>query len=170
MDQSSEPAISFSSTPPINFITNNSSQWNSATDYNSVYDIPNETLQIDAVDIALAFGAVDLAGNTADVFSVSNAFSIDVTNSINENEGSTAWSIYPNPILIGHDLRVHAPAESGNAHVTIFDSQGKMIADMKYMGSNAPMIVNTAAWAEGMYMVRLVSERAQSSMPISVVR
>ena len=170
MDQSSEPAISFSSTPPINFITNNSSQWNSATDYTSVYDIPNETLQIDAVDIALAFGAVDLAGNTADVFSVSNAFSIDVTNGIKENEGSTTWSIYPNPILIGHDLRVNVPEESGNARITIFDGQGKMITDMSFMGSNNPIIVNTAAWSEGMYMVRLVSERSQSSMPVSVVR
>jgi len=30
--------------------------------------------------------------------------------------------------------------------------------------------VNTSAWAEGMYMIKLISENTQASMPVSVVR
>jgi hypothetical protein len=99
-----------------------------------------------------------------------NAFSIDIVNSLIELDGSSAWSVYPNPVLVGDDIRIHAPAVIGTARIMIFDGQGKLVHDLNYTGNNSPMVVATSTWAEGMYLVKLVSEHTQGSMPVSVVR
>jgi hypothetical protein len=168
MDQISEPAISFSSMPTINFIANNNSQWNSATNYTAVYDIPNETLQIPSVDIALAFGAIDLAGNSAQVFSVSNAFSVDVVNSVNDSEAPSVLSVYPNPTGGSERLYIQWPQVDAVISAMVYNSVGQCIETIQYNGTDSPLVMNVTPYASGTYYLRLHSSHAEISLPFSV--
>jgi hypothetical protein len=165
MNETSEPAISFSSTPSINFIVNNSSQWNAATNYTAAFDVPNETLQIPTVDISLVFGALDLAGNSAQVFSVSNAFSVDVTNSIFDVE-SSLWSVYPNPTQPGSTLTISngiQPIEK----IEVLDVLGKVIYVAEQI-EQPTYIFTIPSWSVGLYHVRITSEGNIVNRPLVI--
>jgi hypothetical protein len=168
MDESAEPAIAFSSTPAINFIANNASQWNSSTNYTAVYDIPNATLQIDAVDISLAFGALDLAGNAAQVFTVSNAFSIDVVNSISETESYSNLLVYPNPTDGSDFIRIEWPLEDVNIEAFIYNSVGQCIDVIRLNGEQSRPLIKVNDYANGTYYLRLRSSQAELSIPFNV--
>jgi len=168
MDGSSQPAIAFSSTPSINFIASNTSDWNSPTDYTAVYDIPNATLQIDAVDITLAFGASDLAGNAAQMFTVSNAFSVDVVNSVQELADATGLSIYPNPTNGSNLLHVAWPTADDNGDIIIYNSMGQRIESIAFNRSGNPLVINVTDYAIGTYYLRLHSSNAELSIPFNV--
>ena len=165
MDESSEPAISFASTPPINFIANNSSQWNSATEYSAVYDIPNETIQIPAVDIALAFGALDLAGNSAQVLTVLNAFSVDVVNSVMETEASV-WSMYPNPAQPGSILTISNHTVSID-RIEVLDVLGKVIFASEQL-HQPTYAITIPSWSAGLYQVRITSDGHTVNRPLII--
>jgi hypothetical protein len=120
--------------------------------------------------VGVGTAAADVAGNPMLSATFENAFSIDIVNSLIELDGSSAWTIYPNPVLVGDDIRIHVKAAITTARIMIFDSQGKLVHDLNYAGNGSPMVVPTSAWAEGMYFIKLVSENTQASMPVSVVR
>ena len=169
MDESSLPAIAFSSTPLVNFSTNNQSQWNSSTEFNAVYDVPNETLQIDAVDIALAFGANDVAGNAAQPFSVADAFSIDILNSIQEAETSSLVMLYPNPSNGSDHVTVQWPSAGELVHASLYNSVGQCVETFAYNTIGGPMVINVTDRANGAYYLRLHSSHAELSIPFNVV-
>jgi hypothetical protein len=166
MNLTSSPAISFSSTPAINFIANNDSQWNSSTDYTAVYDIPNETIQISAVEIALAFGAFDLAGNSANIFTVSNALSVDVTNSVNEEMEFSGVSFYPNPTAGSETLNIQWPREESEVSISVYNSIGQCIAT--YLNNGNAQVINVTDFASGAYYLRIQSLKAEVSLPFYV--
>jgi hypothetical protein len=165
MDESSEPAVSFSSTPAVNFIANNGSQWNTATNYSAAFDIPNETLQIPTVDISLAFGAVDLAGNSAQVFTVSNAFSVDVVNSIMET-GTSIWSMYPNPAQPGSILTISNSLRNIEK-IEVLDVLGKVIYVSGQIQQPTYM-VTIPSWSVGLYYVRITSNGTIENQPLII--
>ena len=165
MDESSEPAVSFSSTPAVNFIANVGSQWNTATNYTAAFDIPNETLQIPTVDISLAFGAVDLAGNSAQVFTVSNAFSVDIVNSIMETETSI-WSMYPNPAQPGSILTISNSLRNIEK-IEVLDVLGKVIYASEQIQQPTYM-VTIPSWSVGLYHVRITSHGTIENQPLII--
>jgi hypothetical protein len=114
--------------------------------------------------------AQDAASNPMVAAEFESTFSIDIANSIADLAGLASWTAYPNPVIAGQDVRLNIPVDITDARVMIFTSQGKLVADYNYAGNNNPMIVTTAGWSEGMYMVRLISKHAQGSLPVSVVR
>ena len=169
MDESSEPAIAFSSTPLVNFTTNNQSQWNTSTVFDAVYDVPNETLQIDAVDISLAFGAQDLAGNAAQPFSVADAFSIDILNSIQEEAASSPVVLYPNPSNGSDHVTVQWPSAGEWVQASLYNSVGQCVETFAYNTAGGPLVINVRERAIGAYYLRLHSSHAELSLPFNVV-
>jgi hypothetical protein len=169
MDESSEPAIAFSSTPLVNFTTNNQSQWNSSTVFDAVYDVPNETLQIDAVDISLAFGAQDLAGNAAQPFSVADAFSIDILNSIQEEAASSPVVLYPNPSNGSDHVTVQWPSAGEWVQASLYNSVGQCVETFAYNTNGGPLVINVTERSNGAYYLRLHSSHADLSIPFNVV-
>jgi hypothetical protein len=168
MNPTSLPAISFSSTPNINFIANNDSQWNSSTDYTAVYDIPNETLQISAVDIALAFGAIDMAGNSAQVYTVSNALSVDVINSVTEQMESSSVSIYPNPTDGSETLMIQWTQAAAQAEILVYNSIGQCVKTYPNTRIDNAMVINVTDYPSGTYYLRLHSTNTEMSLPFYV--
>jgi hypothetical protein len=168
MDVSSEPSIAFSSTPLVNFVTNNQSQWNSSTVFDAVYDVPNETLQIDAVDISLAFGALDLAGNAAQPLSVADAFSIDILNSIQEEAASTPVVIYPNPSNGSDHVTVQWPLAGEWVQASLYNSMGQCVETFACNTIGSPLVINVSDRANGAYYLRLYSSHAELSLPFNV--
>jgi hypothetical protein len=168
MDESTQPAIAFSSTPSINFIASNTSAWNSSTDYSAVYDIPNATLLIDAVDMTLAFGASDLAGNAAQMFTVSNAFSVDVVSSVPEWSDASKFSIYPNPTNGSDLLQVSWPTADDNGDILIYNSLGQRMESIAYKRSGNPIVINVTDYTNGTYYLRFHSSNAETSLPFIV--
>jgi hypothetical protein len=169
MDESSVPAIAFSSTPPVNFVTNNQSQWNSSTVFDAVYDVPNETVQIDAVDISLEFGAQDLAGNAAQPFSVADAFSIDILNSIQEEAASSPVVLYPNPSNGSDHVTVQWPSAGEWVQASLYNSVGQCVETFAYNTTGGALVINVSERANGAYYLRLHSSHTELSIPFNVV-
>lgn len=168
MDQTSAPDITFD--PAAGLTPSAASGWDSDYTYTAHYDVAAGESSVSNISVSVGTAAADVAGNPMLSATFENAFSIDIVNSLMEFDGSSAWTIYPNPVLVGDDIRIQLPATIGTARIMIFDGQGKMVHDLSYTGNNSPMVVTTSAWAEGMYMVKLISENTQGSMPVSVVR
>jgi hypothetical protein len=165
MSDASEPAISFSSTPPINFTASNASQWNSATNYTASFDVPNESLQIPSVDISLAFGALDVAGNSAEVYTLSNAFSVDIVNSVMETEASV-WSMYPNPAQPGSILTISNHTVSIN-RIEVLDVLGKVIYASEQL-HQPTYVIAIPSWSTGLYQVRITSDGHTVNRPLII--
>lgn len=168
MDQTSAPDITFD--PAAGLTPSAASGWDSDYTYTAHYDVAAGESSVSNISVSVGTASTDVAGNPMLSATFENAFSIDIVNSLMEFDGSSAWTIYPNPVLVGDDIRIQLPATIGTARIMIFDGQGKMVHDLSYTGNNSPMVVTTSAWAEGMYMVKLISENTQGSMPVSVVR
>lgn len=167
MDQTAAPEITFTPSVPL---TESSSSWDSDFSYTARYDVAAGEALISNITITASTTARDLAGNLMFAYDEVDAFGIDILNNITGMTGLTSWTAYPNPVISGQDIRLNIPADVSDARVMIFDGQGKLVADYNYAGNNNPMIVTTAGWSEGMYMVRLISKHAQGSLPVSVVR
>lgn len=168
MDQTSAPDITFD--PAAGLTPSAASGWDSDYTYTAHYDVAAGESSVSNISVGVGTAAADVAGNPMLSATFENAFSIDIVNSLMEFDGSSAWTIYPNPVLVGDDIRIQLPATIGTARIMIFDGQGKMVHDLSYTGNSSPMVLTTSAWAEGMYMVKLISENTQGSMPVSVVR
>ena len=168
MDQSSAPDITF--TPAVPLTLSATSGWDSDFTYTARYDVAVGEAVISDISVSVGNAAADAAGNPMIAANYESVFSIDITNNVSDLAGLKSWTAYPNPVISGQDIRLNIPAEVSDARVMIFDGQGKLVADYNYAGNNNPMIVTTAGWSEGMYMVRLISKHAQGSLPVSVVR
>jgi hypothetical protein len=168
MDQTSTPDITFN--PAAGLTPSADSGWDSDYTYTARYDVAAGESSVSNISVSVGTSAADAAGNPMLSATFENAFSIDIVNSVIELGGSSAWTIYPNPVLVGDDIRIQVQAAIATARIMIFDGQGKLVHDQNYTGNNGPLVVGTSAWAEGMYLVKLVSEHSQGSMPVSVVR
>jgi hypothetical protein len=168
MDPTSTPDISFN--PAAGLTLSAASGWDSDYTYTARYDVAAGESSVSNISISVGTDATDAAGNPMVDAAFSDAFSIDIANNVASIDESASWTIYPNPVLNGNDLRIQVPTTIDHARILIFDAQGKLVNDFNYNGNNNPMVVTTAGWAEGVYMIRLISEQAQGSMPVSVVR
>ena len=168
MDQSSAPDITFTPAVPLTLAA--TSGWDSDFTYTARYDVAAGEAAISDISVNVGTAAQDAAGNPMVAAEFESAFSIDIANSIADLSGLASWTAYPNPVIAGQDVRLNIPVDFTDARVMIFTSQGKLVADYNHSGNNNPMIVTTAGWSEGMYMVRLISKHSQGSLPVSVVR
>ena len=168
MDQSSAPDITF--TPAVPLTLSATSGWDSDFTYTARYDVAAGEAAISDISVNVGTATQDAAGNPMVAAEFESTFSIDIANSIADLSGLASWTAYPNPVIAGQDVRLNIPVDITDARVMIFTSQGKLVADYNHAGNNNPMIVTTAGWSEGMYMVRLISQHAQGSLPVSVVR
>jgi hypothetical protein len=169
MDESSQPAVLFVSTPVMNVVTSPASAWSSATEYTLVYDIPNQTQQITTVDMTLDGNARDVAGNAAVTFNASNAFSVNIVNSIETTESLKTVSIYPNPTSGNESITLQLPANQTIASIAIYSSVGQLIQELTYTPNDGGQQLNVSQLSNGVYYLRLRSLETELTLPFNVI-
>lgn len=169
MDESSQPAVLFVSTPVMNVVTNPASAWSSTTEYTLVYDIPNQTQQITTVDMTLDGYARDLAGNAAVTFNASNTFSVNIVNSIETTQSLQTVSIYPNPTSGNESITLQLPANQSIASVAIYSSVGQLIQELTYTPNDGGQQLNVSQLSNGVYYLRLRSSETELTLPFNVI-
>jgi hypothetical protein len=162
------PELSFISTPMINLPLNAQSQWTSADSYTAMFDVPGDIEQIASVDLTVGGNVQDAAGNLAESFTLSNAFSVDIVINLNgEHSGANGISIFPNPAYTGNTLTLFAGAEK-MTNLEIVDMLGKTI----FSQALQPMSIKTTTLPDcspGMYMARVTTERGIFTQPIMIL-
>jgi hypothetical protein len=90
--------------------------------------------------------------------------------SVNQVFNNTSFSAYPNPVADNALNITMSGAPLGAYTVNVFDMNGKLVStnNISVTSSSYSMRINTAAWANGIYQVRLMKDDAEHV--ISVVK
>ena len=144
------------------------SEWTTNDTYTALFDVPGDIEQIASVDLTVGGNAQDAAGNLAESFTLSNAFSVDIVINLNgEHSGANGISIFPNPAYTGNSLTLLAGAEK-MTNLELVDMLGKMV----FSQSLQPMSVQTTILPDcspGMYTARVTTERGIFTHPIMIL-
>jgi hypothetical protein len=168
MGNDSAPEISFISTPMLNLPLNAQSEWTSIDTYTALFDVPGDIEQIASVDLNVGGNVQDAAGNLAESFTLSNAFSVDIVINLNgEHTAKSGISIFPNPAYSGNSLTLFAGAEK-MTNLEIVDMLGKTV----FSQSLQPMTIQTTTLTDcspGMYTARVTTERGIFTQSIMII-
>ncbi|MFM7728159.1 MAG: T9SS type A sorting domain-containing protein, partial [Flavobacteriales bacterium] len=121
------------------------------------------------IDVTVAATATDAAGNVMSEINFQDVFDIEIASSIAYAMAQGEFVAYPNPLNAGSDLRLIMPSTIQAARVVIFDGQGKLISDTNYSAGQSPLLISTANWAEGMYLVRVLSNESEGHLKITIL-
>lgn len=84
-------------------------------------------------------------------------------------EQTNAVSVYPNPA--GNILNIEAPgAASGNAFVEVYDLYGKIVQTTAFSPGTNRLTLDTSAFSEGVYLVRVVVNGRAETKRVAVVK
>jgi len=162
------PEVSFISTPTINLPLNAQSEWTSNDTYTALFDIPGDIEQIASVDLTIAGNVQDDAGNLAESFTLSNAFSVDIVINLNgERTAESGISIFPNPAYSGNSLTLLAGAEK-MTNLEIIDMLGKTMFTQAVQ-SVSVQTTTLPDCSPGMYMARVTTESGIFTQPIMIL-
>ena len=168
MSNDSAPELSFISTPMINLPLNIQSEWTTNETYTALFDVPGDIEQIASVDLTVGGNVQDAAGNLAESFTLSNAFSVDIVINLNgERSGANGISIFPNPAYTGNSLTLLAGTEK-MTNLEMVDMLGKTV----FSQALQPISIQTTTLPDcspGMYMARVTTERGIFTQPIMIL-
>ena len=102
------------------------------------------------------------------MFTVSNAFSVDVVNSIYETESHSSLVVYPNPTDGSDFIRIEWPLDDVSIEASIYNSVGQCIDIIRLNGGQSRPTIKVNDYANGTYYLRLHSSNAELSIPFNV--
>jgi len=145
------------------FFIPNASQWVENTVDLSAYD--------GQPDVVVAFRATSDFGNFGFVDDINLGSNLSSANDVSPLDGSV--EIFPNPVST--DLVIQLQLDAATAVTAeVFDLAGKKVAALE-SNTNYPVGTHTLNWnvsdqANGMYMVRILTEKGEISRKISVLK
>ena len=168
MDQNQAPALTLSGTASSYLSLSASSGWSSAYSFTARYDVANVDASVSNIGVTVSPAATDAAGNALESTGFDNVFNIDVVSGVNAIANAEGgWSVYPNPVVSGQMLNII----SNDAFITgiaITDAMGRAIHQLT--GTNTrSLMMNTATWSSGLYMVRLTTTKGAQVRQFMVI-
>lgn len=151
-------------------VNNEESGWNSITSYHVVYDVANEEILAEDIDVAISM-ASDLAGNEVISADYADFFSININSvGIAENPDNLGLTFYPNPINSGQSLKFNVGESLNDAELRIISSAGHMVKQKHFEHLSQGMHeVSLNDYTPGMYFIQIQSKEGTQSQKLVVL-
>lgn len=168
-------SVSFPAENPLaNLLTYNAgaSQWTNSTTYVARYNVLYAPDTLNDIDIRCT-SAQDLAGNSIAQINLTNLFDIAIVDTlltiVNEPVAGTELSVYPNPVKIGHNIRIELPTMKNDAVIEITNLQGQLVKTLNINSPAQTEEIATQGLDAGVYLIRLKSGDKQWNIKVVVL-
>lgn len=172
MDPSFEPQIDFPELGAFAFTLDfNSveSEWLNQSTFRARFDLVDSNLNQENIDVSCS-NLVDDAGNYTDGFLVEDFFHISLDPDGISEQVFAETIIYPNPVSAGSELLINIGTGEHQIQVEVFANNGVLVKSLSIaQNQHGPYGMSTSDLSNGIYLLRLSSGNAYSSMRFQVI-